>query len=243
MLKKKKNKMAIALICIFALTLSGTLALLSTTTNKAENTFNAIHNKVNVGIVEDKTYEELSDGSRSITLNNNQAVKSFSIKNIDRLNENLEDDPKGKEYYPTGKTLVRARIVPMLIYNQEGNTHDDNTVAGLDMSKLKMNVTQEQDSHWYANEQNGETYYYYSKAINKDETTKPLNITATYDGGIPAGTHLEIQVLTEGVNYNTSPGKDQEGKDQDGYSFAEQAWVINYANDGTIGTKVTVNNN
>ena len=56
MLKKKKNKLAIALICIFALTLSGTLALLSTTTNKAENTFSAIHNKVNVGIVEDKTY-------------------------------------------------------------------------------------------------------------------------------------------------------------------------------------------
>ena len=243
MLKKKKNKLAIALICIFALTLSGTLALLSTTTNKAENTFNAIHNKVNVGIVEDKTYEQLSDESRSITLNNNQAVKSFSIKNIDRLNENLEDDPKGKEYYPTGKTLVRARIVPMLVYNQEGNTHDDNTVAGLDMAKLKMNVTQEKDSHWYANEQNGETYYYYSKAINKDETTKPLTITATYDGGIPAGTHLEIQVLTEGVNYNTSPGKDQEGKDQDGYSFAEQAWGINYDNDGTIGTKVTVNNN
>lgn len=236
MLNKKKNKLAIALICIFALTLSGTLALLSTTTNKAENTFSAIHNKVNVGIVEDKTYEELSDESHSIKLNNNQASKSFRIKNIDKLNDQLKDDTNGKEYYPTGKTLVRARIVPMLVYNQEGNAHDDNTVAGLDMAKLTMNVTQEQDSHWYANEQNGETYYYYSKAINKDETTQPLNITATYTGGIPSGTHLEIQVLTEGVNYNTAPGKDQ-----DGYSFAEKAWGINYANDGTIGTKVDVN--
>lgn len=237
MLKKKKNKLAIALICIFALTLSGTLALLSTTTNKAENTFSAIHNKVNVGIVEDKTYEELIDGKHDLNLNENkQAVKSFSIKNIDRLNEKLKDDENGKEYYPTGKTLVRARIVPMLFYNEGDNAHDDNTIAGLDMAKLTMNVTQEQDSHWYANEQNGETYYYYSKAINKDETTQPLNIIATYTGGIPSGTHLEIQVLTEGVNYNTAPGKDQ-----DGYSFAEQAWGINYASDGTIGTKVDVN--
>lgn len=239
MLKKKKNKLAIALICIFALTLSGTLALLSTTTNKAENTFSAIHNKVNVGIVEDKTYEELSDGIHQIALNNNQASKTFSIKNIDRLSEDLKDDPKGKEFYPTGKTLVRARIVPMLVYNQEGNTHDDNTVAGLDMAKLKLNVTQEQDSKWFANnEKNGETYYYYCQPIDKDQTTKPLNIIATYEGGIPEGTHLEIRVLTEGVNYNTSPGKDQ-----DYYSFAEKAWGINYEEDGTIGTIVASNNN
>lgn len=241
MLKKKKNKLAIALICIFALTLSGTLALLSTTTNKAENTFSAIHNKVNVGIVEDKTYEELIDGKHDLNLNENkQAIKSFSIKNIDRLNDNLKDDENGKEYYPTGKTLVRARIVPMLVYNQEGNTHDhdDDTIAGLDMKKLKMNVTQKKNSHWYANEQNGEIYYYYSKAINKDETTQPLNVTATYDGGIPEGTHLEIQVLTEGVNYNTSPGTKE-----DGYSFAEKAWGINYEEDGTIGTIVASNNN
>lgn len=238
MLKKKTNKLAIALICIFALTLSGTLALLSTTTNKAENTFSAIHNKVNVGIVEDKTYEELSDGSHQIKLHNNQASKSFRIKNIDKLNEELRDDTNGKEYYPTGKTLVRARIVPMLVYNQEGNTHDDNTIAGLDMSKLTMDIKQGQDSYWYANEQNGETYYYYCRAIDKDETTQPLNITATYTGGIPTGTHLEIQVLTEGVNYNTSPGTKENG-----YSFAEKAWGINYAQDGTIGTKVTVNNN
>lgn len=237
MLKKKKNKLAIALICIFALTLSGTLALLSTTTNKAENTFSAIHNKVNVGIVEDKTYEELKDGKHELSLTNNQAVKSFRIKNIDRLNKNLDDDLNGKEYYPTGKTLVRARIVPMLVYNQEGNDHDDDTIAGLDMNKLTMNVTQEQNSKWFAhNEKNGEIYYYYCQPIDKDQTTKLLNITATYADGIPSGTHLEIQVLTEGVNYNTSPGKGQ-----DGYSFAEQAWGINYASDGTIGTKVDVN--
>lgn len=239
MLKKKKNKLAIALICIFALTLSGTLALLSTTTNKAENTFSAIHNKVNVGIVEDnETYEELSDGLHQIALNNNQASKSFRIKNIDRLDDKLKDDTKGKEYYPTGKTLVRARIVPMLVYNQEGNTHDDNTIAGLDMSKLTMDIKQGQDSYWYANEQNGETYYYYCRAIDKDETTQPLNITATYTGGIPTGTHLEIQVLTEGVNYNTSPGTKENG-----YSFAEKAWGIKFTKEGTIGTKVPVNNN
>lgn len=240
MLNKKKNKLAIALICIFALTLSGTLALLSTTTNKAENTFSAIHNKVNVGIVEDKTYEELKDESHNLSLNeNNQAVKSFRIKNINRLNDDLKDDPEGKEYYPTGKTLVRARIVPMLVYNQEGNTHDDNTIAGLDMAKLKMKVTQGQNSHWYANnEKNGEIYYYYCQPIDKDQTTKPLNVTATYEGGIPEGTHLEIRVLTEGVNYNTSPGKDQ-----DYYSFAEKAWGINYEEDGTIGTIVASNNN
>lgn len=197
--------------------LGSTLAILNTTVGNKLNLFSGEREKVNVGIVEKNSDGEgytapfeKGMGQEYTLESNGQAVKEIKVHNISSDN------------YKTGKTLVRVRVVPSFVYKD--GEHKDQT-APCDMSKLSIEVT-DIASKWYKDTTSGQDYYYYSQAIEPNKDSTSLKFTATYNGVQPKGTYLVLEVLTEGVSYDTT-------KDANGWRYAQQAWGLS---DNTINS-------
>lgn len=199
--------------------LGSTLAILNAAVGNKVNLFSGEREKVNVGIV-----EKNSDGEeytnpfekgegQDYKLADNQAIKEIKVHNID-----LEE-------YKTGKTLVRVRVVPSFVYKD--GEHAGQTVA-CDVSKLNIDVTDTANKWYQLNDDStsNQDYYYYSQAIEPNKDSTSLKFTATYNGVQPKGTYLVLEVLTEGVSYDTT-------KDANGWRYAQQAWGLS---DNTINS-------
>lgn len=190
--------------------LGSTLAILNAAVGNKVNLFSGEREKVNVGIVEKNGDEytnpfEKGEG-QDYNLADNQAVKEIKVHNID-----LAD-------YKTGKTLVRVRVVPSFVYKD--GKHKGQTVA-YDMNKLSITVN-DSDNKWYQLNNNNtsyQNYYYYSQAIDPNKDSSPLVFTASYSDPAPEDAYLVLEVLTEGVSYDTTEGAN-------GWRYAKNAWEL-----------------
>lgn len=98
------------------------------------------------------------------------------------LNENVEVQSLG-----TGETYVRVRLVP--------KWSDQN----LSVANIKINLNSED---WTSKQEDG--YYYYKKALGKDQTTSNLiqEVTALERTPEYDGASFEVKALAEGVQKN-----------------------------------------
>lgn len=208
--------------------LGSTLAILNTVVGEKRNLFSGEREKVNVGIVEKNSNGEgytrvfeKGDG-QDYNIVGNEAIKEIKVHNI------TSDD------YKTGKTLVRVRVVPSFVYKD--GEHAGQTVA-CDMSKLNIDVT-DTDNKWYQlnNEYtSSQNYYYYSQAIDPSMDSSPLVFTASYSDPAPEGAYLVLEVLTEGVSYDTT-------HDANGWRYAQNAWGLSDTTINNIQNTNGINN-
>lgn len=203
---------ALLLILCGLLTVSVTLAFLNKSLGIFNNVFSGTREKVNVAIVEndngDLKQYETGQGLNFVSLNNDSSVyKEVAIKNIDL------------ETYHTGDTFVRMRIVPMFVYN-EGDVHEGQVVP-MDMSLLEIKPTEQNSSlgNWAMIQSSNEQYYYYSDALKPNQETDFIKFEAKYNGSLIDNTHLQLQVLTEGISSNVE-------NDGDKWRFVQQAWGL-----------------
>lgn len=167
--------------------------------------------KVNVAVIEDegpsgsdKNYEgPNSNGGNTneyttITADGQSASKSVRIKNVNR------------EDYQTGDTWVRVRVVPVLRYNADQGDKAGQIVADADIlaasgisNPNSLITLAGGEGGWIEKISDATTYYYYTKTLAPDELTTYLFKTVTFTKAAPAGTHYEVEVLTEGVQKNT----------------------------------------
>jgi hypothetical protein len=180
---KNKKGIAAAIIALMVIVTAGTIALLSHVTQAANNNFQGA--VVNIGVYESGTL--LENGNNTKAYNTMTAAgidKEVQIKNINSTD------------YPTSDTYVRVRLVPKLVYN-DGTEYAGQTVAS-DMTGM-VDYTFGDTAGWSEQQTGDETYYYYTKALAPDEISSDLITHVTYKGEIPADTHFELQVLTEGI--------------------------------------------
>lgn len=208
--------------------LGSTLAILNAAVGEKRNLFSGEREKVNVGIVEKNVNgEEYTNPfekgeGQDYKLTDNQAVKEIKVRNI-----KLEN-------YKTGKTLVRVRVVPSFVYKD--GKHAGQTVA-CDMSKLNITVN-DTENKWYQLNNNNtsyQNYYYYSQAIDPNTDSSPLVFTASYSDPAPEGAYLVLEVLTEGVSYDTTEGAN-------GWRYAQQAWKLSDTTINNIQNTTGINN-
>lgn len=192
--------------------LGSTLAILNTVVGEKRNLFSGEREKVNVGIVEKNSNGEgytrvfeKGDG-QDYNIVGNEAIKEIKVHNI------TSDD------YKTGKTLVRVRVVPSFVYKD--GEHAGQTVA-CDMNKLSITVNDTENKWYLLNNDytSNQDYYYYSEAIDPNKDSSALVFTASYSEPAPEGTSLVLEVLTEGVSYDTTEGAN-------GWRYAKKAWEL-----------------
>lgn len=184
----KKTKIIIAAvssILVLTCVVGVTLALLRTKSEPVTNKFKGA--AVNIGVVEGGkiyengtvTYPEIQGGS---------VTKEVAVKNIDSSD------------YPTTDTWVRARLVPIIRYNDDAK-ENAKEIAPVSVDVTKLTYTMG-DQKWLASSGGNklETYYYYNEAVKPDAVTGKLITAVAYTGEIPEDAHFELQVLTEGIS-------------------------------------------
>lgn len=182
----KKKRIAVAAICACAvLTAAGTtMAMLSQKTQSAANEFNGT--AVNIGVLEKG--KVLEEGANGANLQEYPEIKK-DVPVEKKVKISNMNDPS----YPTTDTYVRVRLVPVF-----RDKYDKYSVAA-DLTKIQY-IYGNTDNLWKKEEaDNGETYYYYTKALLPGEETSELITAVMYTGDVPEGTILEVQVLTEGI--------------------------------------------
>ena len=206
-LSKRARLIVTGAVTAIVLTTTGvTWALLNSKTTVAANTFAGAG--VNIGVVEksdvDKEYsnalEHKGDGTgnvlsdfKAFTEDDRSQFKVVAIKNIDSAE------------YPTTDTYVRVRLVPAIVHDDTKDNRElviASTTAAVDVSdKVTYKYGDEQGniSNWRYEERGTERYYYYTEPIAPGQITSALISQVSYAGELPAGTHLELRVLTEGV--------------------------------------------
>lgn len=204
---KNKKKVAAAIIAMAIVLTAGTIALLSQVTQAANNNFKGA--VVNVGVVENGTNKTLEDSINSQNTNTyatmdttNGIEKEVAIKNINSTE------------YPTTDTYVRVRLVPKLVWNDNTEYAGQTACANLTSANVTYGFVPGTDSaQWMAatDSTNGETYYYYTKALAPDETSTQLISHVTYSGEIPQNQHFELEVLTEGIAASQHTTTDNQG--------------------------------
>lgn len=206
-----KYKVLIIILCGL-LSIGGSMAFLNKSLGIFNNVFSGTREKVNVAVVEKEDNElkqyETGQGLSYVSLTNETAVyKEVAIKNV-----NLES-------YPTGDTFVRMRVVPMFVYNS-GDEHEGQVVP-IDMSLLEIKSLEKNDSlgNWVIINNSNEKYYYYSDALEPNQITDFIEFEVKYNGTLVENTHLQLQVLTEGISSNVE-------NDGDKWRFVQQAWGL-----------------
>lgn len=190
-LKNKKTIALLSTVGVLAIALiSFTLAMLNQRSQAATNNFSGA--TVNIGVLENgEIYEDSANGKSNsntydkITEDNREVTKQVAIKNINSTE------------YPTSDTYVRVRLVPCFRYNDNAEKYAGEVVP-TDIAK-DVEYIFSRDTDW---EKKGE-YYYYKKPLAPDDTTDDLLEKVRYNGSfenIPADSHFELQVLTEGVS-------------------------------------------
>ena len=199
------------------LLVGGTLAFLQAAVGNKTNTFSGDRPKVNVAIVEKKPDE--SGNTVPIETGEGQEYGKLGAGSVEKI---VAVNNKNDLIYPTGDTLVRVRVVPSFVYDD--GVHAGTTVA-CDMSKINITAIDNDlnaEAKWKKIETSNQNYYYYPIAVKPDENTEFLKFTASYNGDIPTGAQLVLEVLTEGVSYNSS-------NPSEGWKFAKDAWSLNDA--------------
>lgn len=182
----KKTKIIIATISsILVLTcvVGVTLALLRNKSEPVANKFKGA--AVNIGVVENgKTYE---NGENSVVypkVQGGQAIgKVVAVQNIT------------SDSYPTTDTWVRARLVPMIRYDDDAK-ENAGEIAPVTVDASKLTYTMG-DAKW---SQQSEGYYYYTEVVKPGDSTGDLITAVKYTGTIPENAHFELQVLAEGIS-------------------------------------------
>lgn len=184
----KKEKIAFAVVAVVMIgAVSGTtFALLNKKSDAAVNEFDGA--AVNVAVLENgRLYEDGISGNENASyekiVTNQETAKDVKIENV------LRSD------YPTTDTYVRVRLVPSFVYD---NGAYAGQVVPVNMAGT-VSYSYGDDSRWQRSEVNGETYYYYTSAIEPGGYTGSLITGVTYTGEVPANAHFELHVLTEGV--------------------------------------------
>ena len=180
--KKKRIVISLGALLVAAGAIGVTFAMMRTNTQVAANTFSG--GIVNVAVDEGgniyetgaNTYEKITAGT--------PAAKSVKIVNKDT-------DQKGNPLRTTD-TYVRVRLVPVFRDENGGS-------VPIDMKEENIVYTYGDTENWKKQNADGETYYYYTKALAAGESTTELIQAVTYKGEVPEGATFELQVLTEGV--------------------------------------------
>lgn len=204
---------AVSSILVLTCVVGVTLALLRNKSEPVTNKFKGA--AVNIGVVEGgKIYE---DGENTVTypdVQGGQVVeKIVAVQNIT------------SDEYPTTDTWVRARLVPIIRYNDDAK-ENAGQVAPVTVDPAKLTYTMG-DSRWIqdpanpAGDQKLEVYYYYNEAVKPGNETGNLITGVKYTGTVPADAHFELQVLTEGI----SAKQDGAVKDAWGQAIAEKLGI------------------
>ena len=147
----------------------------------------------------------------SIDNDNKMVTKEVSVKNITSPD------------YPTTDTLVRVRLVPLIVYDD----NEENQNAGIAGQTVPADIRDKIDyilaegvvseeeykagngdnnssnARWMYKEAPtkdiNDRYYYYTSALAPGETSDKLLESVIYNGEIQEGTHLELRVLAEGI--------------------------------------------
>lgn len=172
--------------CIAVGAFGVTLAMLRTDAAPATNRFAGA--AVNIGVVENgQTIETGGDNTYTKVTSGTPITKQVAITNIDSIT------------YPTTDTYVRVRLVPSFRYDSGDQAGQ---LVPVDIAGKVTYVYGSESQDWKTQQVAGETYYYYTKALAPDETSKDLLRAVTYTGTVPENTHFELQVLTEGIAAN-----------------------------------------
>lgn len=209
---KNKKKVIAAIIAMAIVLTAGTIALLSQVTQAANNNF-AGQAGVNVGVYEEggadstgSVYEDSTGTGNTREYSSNVADGVY--KTVKILNKNYTTSETNRDY-PTSNTYVRARIVACFRYNDTVTDTNGSTTAceyagqvyAQTVEKTQL-VFEGKDSNWILANNNttgSEDYYYYNTAVAPGEMTNALFTHVQYTGTVPENTHLEVQVLTEGI--------------------------------------------
>lgn len=191
--KKKIIIAAVSSILVLTCVIGVTLALLRTQSEPVTNKFAGKDAAVNIGVVEQGTVYE--DGKNTVTYDKD--VQSPVEKKVSIKNNHKPD-------YVTSNTWIRARLVPIIRDDNSGEI----APVSVDQSKLiytyGLKVEESSDTveagEWLQKKVDDETYYYYSTPVSPKKLTGELITAVQYTGEIPDGTHLELQVLAEGIS-------------------------------------------
>lgn len=191
--KKKIIIAAVSSILVLTCVIGVTLALLRTQSEPVTNKFAGKDAAVNIGVVEQGTVYE--DGKNTVTYDKD--VQSPVEKKVSIKNNHKPD-------YVTSNTWIRARLVPIIRDDNSGEI----APVSVDQSKLSYTYGGEVNNStdtieagkWLKKAVSGEAYYYYSTPVSPNKTTGELITAVQYTGEIPDGTHLELQVLAEGIS-------------------------------------------
>lgn len=206
----KKAKVILAVVSsvlVLTCAIGVTLALLNTRSQEVNNKFAG--SGVNIGVVENGegglAYENGSKGGSGTASNvipyeeidKNQADGVIK-KKIEILNIYNAD-------YPTGDTYIRVRLVPVIRYDDDAESHPGEVVPmNIPEGAITFEGNSEDEAAWIKVGQGYEATYYYKLSVKRGEYTKPLMENVRYNGTLlgdmPDDAHLEIQVLAEGIS-------------------------------------------
>jgi hypothetical protein len=149
---------------------------------------------VNIGVIEGSSSSPNETAGSQITINssNNTAGKKVFIRNI-------QTDSDSAPVY------VRVRLIPIWRYGDTSadsgfTTGTGNAVSGASTGDVTYNFVAGYENNWSVQTGiDGETYYYYRYSLQPGETSAQLLNSVIVTGGIPAGKHLEVQVLADAI--------------------------------------------
>ncbi len=179
----RNRRIILGIICsgmILTAAVGGTFALLKARSIQASNMFQGAI--VNVAVKEDGTVYETGTNDTWDKITSGEWVD----KRVQVINKNTDKDGNPLD---TLDTYVRVRLVPVF---RDAN----GSSVPADMSLIEYEMA---DDHWVAKTVGGEKYYYYTNALTPGQSSGNLICKVKYNGEIPEGTTLQLQVLTEGV--------------------------------------------
>lgn len=183
---------AVSSILVLTCVVGVTLALLRNKSEPVSNKFKGA--AVNIAVAEGGTIYE--DGENTVIYpdvqGGQEVTKIVAVQNIT------------SEDYPTTDTWVRARLVPIIRYNDDAK-NNAGEIAPVTVDHANLTYTMG-DSRWIqdpanpSDDQKLEVYYYYKEVVKPGNKTESLITGVKYTGTIPEDAHFELQVLTEGIS-------------------------------------------
>lgn len=233
------RKIVVSAVVIAAITILAagvTYARLSSRTDSVVNDFSGAC--VNIGVVEknkdnnevvleDAGTDNKGNSASNYNYDENNKYNYNILSSIDTDNKMVTKEVSVKNItspdYPTTDTLVRVRLVPLIVYDD----NEENQNAGIAGQTVPADIRDKIDyilaegvvseeeykagngdnnssnARWMYKEAPtkdiNDRYYYYTSALAPGETSDKLLESVIYNGEIQEGTHLELRVLAEGI--------------------------------------------
>lgn len=170
-------------LCLLALSVIGTAgvstayAIMNSSTKTAVNTFTGT--TVNVGIVE---------GMNGTNIDGVHEDHETNVSNFPTLkNENDTTSKEVEIQNMGGNSYVRVRFNPVI------KSQDGNTALG---KSVNVEYTFADSTYW---KKDSNDVYYYTKVLEREQTTEMLLKSVTLKEAIPDGYILELHVLTDAI--------------------------------------------